>query len=91
MGYFMFPRNKPLRDVWLKTIGNPLLQGVSYENIRYKYCVCGIHFDTSQFQTMERAKLNRGAIPSLQIIHSPDVTSEVKDTVSTHNFQGNDI
>lgn len=63
--YYMFPTNKTLCEKWVLKIKNPQLEDRSLQFIRRNYAVCKKHFEASMFQTTEKLKLNRGAIPTL--------------------------
>lgn len=63
---FSLPSNDSIRFQWLDRIKNPLLTYVSRGSIIH-FGICEIHFETSQFQTVERKKLNRGAVPTLHL------------------------
>jgi hypothetical protein len=53
------------RNKWLKKLNNPVLFTIDYRSLRNKFGVCGKHFETSQFQTSQRLKLNRNALPTI--------------------------
>jgi hypothetical protein len=63
--YFYLPSNQVRRNKWLKKLNNPVLFTIDYRSLRNKFGVCGKHFETSQFQTSQRLKLNRNALPTI--------------------------
>lgn len=52
-GYYMFPRQESLRNQWLLKIRNPALDDLPYEKLRYKFVVCGDHFETFSFKPLK--------------------------------------
>lgn len=63
--YFMFPKNETSCLMWLTKLQNSRLNGLPFKKIRQNYSVCEKHFEDSNFQTPEKQKLNRNAVPTL--------------------------
>lgn len=63
--YFSFPKNDTFRQKWIHNIENPELMKIPYNSLKNKYLVCENHFEDFHFQTPEKLKLNRNAVPAL--------------------------
>lgn len=60
--FFSVPKDDERRTIWFERINRFDLLHLPYKNVR-SASVCSNHFDTDQFQTPERLRLNRNGVP----------------------------
>ncbi|PNF22788.1 hypothetical protein B7P43_G02525 [Cryptotermes secundus] len=74
--FHRFPTSRRRAEVWVRALNNSKL--VVEEAYKYSkdMVVCQRHFETSQYNTPERLRLNRNAVPTL-FLASSDSTEDV--------------
>lgn len=63
--FHFYPKNEELCRIWIEKT-NPYLQDKPFGCVR-GYLVCTDHFESSDYATPLRLKLNRGAVPKLKL------------------------
>lgn len=66
-----FPREASRCAIWLTAVGNAELMKKSLATLQ-GYNICSMHFSDDQYQTYLRQRLNRNAMPNLNLSHSKE-------------------
>ncbi|XP_046395228.1 uncharacterized protein LOC124162670 [Ischnura elegans] len=88
-GMHRFPMTVERAEMWRRFCQSPALANIPANVLHARVQMCKLHFCTTQFQTSERIKLNRNAVPtlfppsSLDPVSTPDVPVPPTNDLST--------
>lgn len=64
--FYSYPTDKRRLLIWVKRTNLEFLEKIHSPSLRH-HVVCSDHFSVGDFQTPEKRKLNRNALPSLKL------------------------